>query len=1162
MPEIKNTFLKSKMNKDLDARLVPNGEYRDAKNVSVSRSEGSDVGSLENVLGNELTSDLLAKITSLEISKANTTYGLNLRPGEIALDQLEILGYYSATSIDKVFLFLTDYRDASNTQLENFAPSDNITRSAGPAPYTYTYNYKGSGCYIVEYNVNSNDFTVLVAGSFLNFSKTHPIINVNLLEDLLFWTDNRNQPRKINIKTSRSEATENGSWEYWIPGDLTISLNNENYPYYYNEDHISVAKFAPYNSISFLDSSNNSTLISNHQKYLPYHIVTKTGTSVTNPGVSVMVIDGNYTTGSSGNVDITPGVDEDILVVPQQTGIDGEEIYQLNGAVTPGATTSVTITGTFGITIPGGSTVFIARKNPDYNINYTGDENLSHDKFPKFSYRFKYDDDEYSLMAPFTQAAFVPNQFGYFVNNDEEVIRETGNVFFMENRVDQVKMNIDLPCKLEDQSTKIKAQDLEKELKIKEIQILVKNSDEQAVRVIDDVPVSRVASQASSNTYYEYDYLNSKPIKSLPEAELIRVHDKTPVRALAQEVVSNRVVYGNLVTNHASLDYIQYQLSYSTKANNNFTTEFPNHTVKQNRSYEVGIVLVDRYGRASNVTLADPSLIASGAKNSTIYLPYKNFENNSIEYWGHKLNLTLRQEIPNSDPKSGYPGLQSELNPLGYLTYRVVVKQQEQDYYNVYTAGALAGEIEWSAHTDSNATSINTNSLPKYIQTNRISQISLRGDNINKVPRDLSEVNSNDETFGSSVILFNRVNPIYDGTSSYNKQSIVSEQGEKVASIEPFKNLGVWTNKKGSIHADGDTGAINVWYPAFEYPNTTFNFYDVFFKASTNPFIATIQTDFKIGATPEYLFSSNPSSANEAAEAEAGIKRAYKDLGVFETKPTKSVLDIYWETSTSDLISVLNADVGVTTPVGVKDSLGNNTALGENIQYDHLESLNTSSSALNVTNDLHLVDASGADIVDDVTVNLISVIDGNGLDRTNSFQLNTVSAAPPYTIFNIQVKQNEFFVFNNGSNVSENYTFNLEVSDNAGTPLYTNLPIQISNCRLQNVAPIWNTTVGPSFRELPGEDLGSIGIGDVYNGSADVNRREEQLQFLVVDAATEQLVANQAIFVAPQEGSNVARTIRTDTNAVTGTYKIKAVDANGSGLFTYSNDFNVIFIGQ
>jgi hypothetical protein len=36
MPELKNLFIKGKMNKDLDERLVPQGEYRDALNVSVS----------------------------------------------------------------------------------------------------------------------------------------------------------------------------------------------------------------------------------------------------------------------------------------------------------------------------------------------------------------------------------------------------------------------------------------------------------------------------------------------------------------------------------------------------------------------------------------------------------------------------------------------------------------------------------------------------------------------------------------------------------------------------------------------------------------------------------------------------------------------------------------------------------------------------------------------------------------------------------------------------------------------------------------------------------------------------------------------------------------------------------------------------------------------
>ena len=57
MAENRVTFIKSKMNKDLDDRIVPSGEYRDAQNVAVSRSEDADVGALENVLGNLSLSD-------------------------------------------------------------------------------------------------------------------------------------------------------------------------------------------------------------------------------------------------------------------------------------------------------------------------------------------------------------------------------------------------------------------------------------------------------------------------------------------------------------------------------------------------------------------------------------------------------------------------------------------------------------------------------------------------------------------------------------------------------------------------------------------------------------------------------------------------------------------------------------------------------------------------------------------------------------------------------------------------------------------------------------------------------------------------------------------------------------------------------------------------
>ena len=52
MPEIKRTFSGSKMNKDMDERLVPLTEYRDAKNIEVNTSDGSNVGTVQTTLGN------------------------------------------------------------------------------------------------------------------------------------------------------------------------------------------------------------------------------------------------------------------------------------------------------------------------------------------------------------------------------------------------------------------------------------------------------------------------------------------------------------------------------------------------------------------------------------------------------------------------------------------------------------------------------------------------------------------------------------------------------------------------------------------------------------------------------------------------------------------------------------------------------------------------------------------------------------------------------------------------------------------------------------------------------------------------------------------------------------------------------------------------------
>ena len=99
-----------------------------------------------------------------------------------------------------------------------------------------TLPYIDNSCYIFEF-IPSSSYNSLVSGTFLNFDKNKPISGINTIEDLLFWTDNRNQPRKINLQT----ATEN--------------LN-----YYSEESDISVAKYNPYQPIGVLNKVKTTTV--------------------------------------------------------------------------------------------------------------------------------------------------------------------------------------------------------------------------------------------------------------------------------------------------------------------------------------------------------------------------------------------------------------------------------------------------------------------------------------------------------------------------------------------------------------------------------------------------------------------------------------------------------------------------------------------------------------------------------------------------------------------------------------------------------------------------------------------------------------------------------------------------------------------------------------
>ena len=74
MAKVTNNFLKGKMNKDLDERLIQKGEYREAQNVALSESTDSDAGALEVILGN-VARNIAADIDDKAASQAAINWG-------------------------------------------------------------------------------------------------------------------------------------------------------------------------------------------------------------------------------------------------------------------------------------------------------------------------------------------------------------------------------------------------------------------------------------------------------------------------------------------------------------------------------------------------------------------------------------------------------------------------------------------------------------------------------------------------------------------------------------------------------------------------------------------------------------------------------------------------------------------------------------------------------------------------------------------------------------------------------------------------------------------------------------------------------------------------------------------------------------------------------
>ena len=100
MAELKRNFSQAKMNKDLDERLVPQGQYREATNVQVATSDASDVGALQTLLGNEKHDTVITNLANVD-----GVYGVNDN-GAVCV------GSISNPPTDKIYYFVTDKVDA------------------------------------------------------------------------------------------------------------------------------------------------------------------------------------------------------------------------------------------------------------------------------------------------------------------------------------------------------------------------------------------------------------------------------------------------------------------------------------------------------------------------------------------------------------------------------------------------------------------------------------------------------------------------------------------------------------------------------------------------------------------------------------------------------------------------------------------------------------------------------------------------------------------------------------------------------------------------------------------------------------------------------------------------------------------------------------------
>ena len=606
MAKLQHTFVRGRMNKDLDERLVPNGEYRDAVNIQVSTSEGSDVGAVENILGN------------------------TIKNFEGSGDWDDNFGLSNVVCIGTV-------RDSQNEKIYWFITSDSIDA-------------------IMEFDQPSGIVSpVLVdTNNVLNFSGDYLITGVNILEGLLYWTDDLNEPKVINIDTFKAGSAQ---------GSNVLSVHTQVYGRNFVEKDTTVITETPgsapraraFASLIGGDGTGLSTITTN-----------TTSTFYGKTGGDVVSL--AWT--ASGSQLNWPANSRVILKsrVPQSDG--GETLYQVIGvfaSLVPNAVGGSLTIETITLGIPG---TFL-----EWDMLLIEDDPIFKNDFPRFSYRYKYTDGRYSTYAPFSDPAFVPGEFKY--------LSRDGNNEGMSGLTR--KLTIDnLPTTPDN---------------VVEVEILYKGASDNNVYVIETFEAGSVTS---------LDITSSTLGPVVESLQILRLFDNVPRKAKSQETVANRIVYGNYLQGYDVVpSSVVVQSSEYSNAHTNVGFGLP--SVKTDREYQVGVSFLDDYGRespiftsstgavtfnkknAEKVNSIEATLIAGSAPDWATYFKFY-IKNSTPEYY----NLALDRYYDAEDGGVWLSFPSSERNKLQEGQYVTLKKQHDSStpvlFDNKYKALNISNE--------------------------------------------------------------------------------------------------------------------------------------------------------------------------------------------------------------------------------------------------------------------------------------------------------------------------------------------------------------------------------------------------------------------------------------------------------------------------------------